>query len=321
GTRMRGIDPGVMVDDDGRVYIALPKPFRLGELDPDKDYAEIKEGSMVYVQDLVTESPDHHFGFEGPSLRKFGNLYYFIYIASEIGQWRPVRMNYLISENIHEGWRFGGTIIDTVHYLNGVNVHGSVEKFGEQLYLSYHRLCPGVPTDLMREMHMERVSMDENGHFMQTIITSSGVRSAFDVGEKIPASTAVWFSGGRGDLRFMHRGVEEPVGSHHWTFPAYPYAWFVEAGQYNGYRYLSLDSAKTVSFRIRTTAPGAVLLLRNACDQAVLARVTLDDTDGTWETVSGVLAKGLSGRYSVCVELETAPTSGQVDFDWFCCHP
>ncbi len=319
GTRMRGIDPGVMTDDDGRVYIALPKPFRLGELDPDKGYAEIKEGSMVSVQHLVAESPDGHFGFEGPSLRKFGKLYYFIYIASEIGQWRPVRMNYLVSENIHEGWRFGGTIIDTYHYLNGVNVHGSVEKFGEQMYLSYHRLCPGVPTDLMREMHMEPISMDENGYFIPAETTSSGVRGAFAPGNSIPASTAVGFSGGRGDIRFMHRGIEIPAGSHRWTFSDYPYAWFDTAGQYNNYRYLDLSGTKTVTFRIRTESEGAVLLLRNADDNTVLARVPLPDTKGEWVDVSGTLPEGLCGRYAVNVELEAVPSSGRVEFDRFCC--
>ena len=319
GTRMRGIDPGVLVDDDGRVYIALPKPFRIGELDPDKGYAEIKEGSFVNVQHLVAESPDGHYGFEGPSLRKFGNRYYFIYIASELGQWRPVRMNYLVSDNIHDGWKFGGMIIDTYDYLNGVNVHGSIAPFGDQLYLAYHRLCPGVSTDLMREMHMERVSMDENGRFIPVTMTSSGVRGSFAPGERIPASTAVYFSGGRGDLRFMHRGTEEPAGSHRWKFHDYPFAWFDTAGQYNGYRYLDLDGAKAVRFRIRTTAPGATLLLRDSDHDTVLARVMLPDTAGEWTDVSGALTGTFVGRYAVNVELETAPAAGRVEFDSFCC--
>ena len=319
GTRMRGIDPGVLVDDDGRVYIALPKPFRIGELDPDRDYAEIKEGTTVYVQDLVAESPDGHYGFEGPSLRKFNGLYYFIYIASELGQWRPVRMNYLVSENMHEGWRFCGTIIDTYDYLDGSNVHGSIAQFGDQLYLAYHRMCPGVPTHFMREMHMEPITIDGDGHFVPVVMTSSGVRGSFAVGETIPASTAVMFSGGRGDLRFMHRGTEEPSGSNHWYFPKYPYAWFDTAGQYNGYRYVELEKAHSVEFCIRTTAPGAVLLLRNYDNAAVLARVPLSDTNGAWTTVSCTLTEGLTGKFTVIVELVSAPTSGRVDFDWFRC--
>lgn len=47
GKRIKGIDPGVLVDDDGRVYIALPSPFRIGELDPDKGYVcRTVEGSQ-----------------------------------------------------------------------------------------------------------------------------------------------------------------------------------------------------------------------------------------------------------------------------------
>ena len=39
------------MDDDGKVYFALPSPFRIGELDPAAGYASIKEGSIVSVQE------------------------------------------------------------------------------------------------------------------------------------------------------------------------------------------------------------------------------------------------------------------------------
>ena len=100
GERIDAIDPGALVDDDGRVYISIPKPFRIGELDPATGYSTIIEDSIVSVAHLTETSPDGYYDFEGPSLRKFNGKYYFIYIASKPGEILPVRMNYLISEDI-----------------------------------------------------------------------------------------------------------------------------------------------------------------------------------------------------------------------------
>ena len=317
GKPIPNIDPGMLTDDDGRVYMAMPSPFRLGELDPDTGYSQIREGSLVSVQHLVEESPDGYYSFEGPSLRKFGGRYYFIYIASKVGEVCPVRMNYLVSENIREGWRFGGTIIDTHEYLNGVNVHGSFEAWEDKFYLSYHRICPGFPLHVTREMSMDELHLREDGSVEPVVMTSSGVRGAFVSGDRIPSATAVFFSGGRGDGRFTLRGVEEPEGSHLWHFADYPFAHFDTVGQYNGYRYVDPSGCRTVTASVRTTGDGGAISIRDTETGVCLATLRLPHTSNQWTEITAPLEATPSGKREIVVELTAAPAEGRVELDWF----
>ena len=318
GKRIPNIDPGVLVDDDGRVYMAMPKPFRLGELDPDADYAEIQESSLISVQHLTAESPDGYYGFEGPSLRKFNGRYYFIYIASKQGEICPVRMNYLVSDNIREGWRFGGTIIDTHEYLSGCNVHGSVEAWGDKFYLSYHRICPGFPAHVTREMSLDELHIREDGSIEPAAMTSSGVRGVFVKNDRIPSATAVFFSGGRGDHRFVLRGTETPEENPKWHCSDYAFAYFDRAGQYNGYRYVDLSDCSVVTCSIRTTSSGGALAVRDPKANAILTTLKLPNTSDQWTKITGCLTTVPSGRREIIVELIQEPDSGRVEFDWFC---
>lgn len=316
GEPISNIDPGMLTDDDGRVYMAMPSPFRLGELDPDTGYAEIKENSVVSVQHLVEETPDGFYCFEGPSLRKFGGRYYFIYIASKKGEVCPVRMNYLVSENIREGWRFGGTIIDTHEYLSGVNVHGSFEAWGDKFYLSYHRICPGFPQHVTREMSMDELHIREDGSIEPVVMTSSGVRGGFVSGDRIPSASAVFFSGGRGDGRFTLRGTEEPEGSHRWHFSGYPFAHFDTVGQYNGYRYVDLSGCQTVTVSVRTNGDGGALCIRDTEAGEPIAAIPLPQTGGQWTEITVPLAATPAGKREITVELTSTPAEGRIELDW-----
>ena len=64
GQELGHIDPGILVDDDGKVYLALPK-FIVAQLDPE-DYSRILPES---VRDMTPFMPTDNEPFEGPSLR------------------------------------------------------------------------------------------------------------------------------------------------------------------------------------------------------------------------------------------------------------
>lgn len=316
GKRMRGIDPGVLVDD-GRVYVALPNPFRIGELDPEKEYADIIPDSIVYVQDIVATTPDGYYAFEGPSLRKFGDLYYYIYIASRLNEGTPVHMKYLISENLKSGWRLGGDIIDTYEYLEAGNVHGSIEEFNGKMYLAYHRPAVGYNTPFTREMSIEEIAVGNDGIITPVIMTSSGVRKAFKKGEKISSASAAWLSGGRSDMRFAHQCKEESVGRFKWSIEGEPYTWFDSVGQSNGYRYVNLNGCHLVSACIRTTDSEAGIIIRNALTGEIIARFSLPDSRGEWVEIATPLISGGCEKCELIIELVSLPYSGRVELDWF----
>ena len=297
--------------------MAMPTPFRLGELDPNVGYSEVKEGSVISLQHLVAESPDGYLGFEGPSLRKFNGRYYFIYIASKREEICPTRMNYLISGNIREGWQFGGTIIDTHEYLLGCNVHGSIESWGDKYYLSYHRICPGFPAHVTREMSMDELHIRNDGSIEPVIMTSSGVRGAFEKGDCIPAASAVFFSGGRGDHRFMLRGEESCEKNPKWRCTDYAFAYFDQIGQYDGYRYVDLTGCTTVTCVVRTEAAGGALIFRDTNANDILTTFNLPDTKGIWVEFTDSLAIIPTDKREIVVELIKAPKAGRVELDWF----
>ena len=325
GERIGNIDPGLLVDGD-RVYMAMPKPFRIGELDRETDYSSVKEDSLIMVEPVIEQADDGYYGFEGPSLRKFGDFYYFIYIASPRDERHPIRMNYLISRDIREGWRFGGTIIDTSGYLDSINVHGSIERFGDDFYLAYHRCAPGMgvinrhgkKVSMTREMSLEKIAVDgKTGEIRQAEITSSGVRDAFAAGEKIYGSTAVFFSeSGRND-RFIAREIGGGEEYFPPRFSGYPLVTFEKAGEYLGFRYIRSNGSGGLTARIKTEAPGAVLSWIDCSGNGILKRVELPDTRGKWEEVGAVGFPLSSGKMELRIELEKMPEKGRVEFDWF----
>lgn len=202
---IRTIDPAALTDDR-RVYIALPGEFLIAQLDPLDESRALKD-TRVCLRSLIEESNPEYFPFEGPSLRKRGDTYYYVYIASRKGENVPTRMNYLYTKTpmIQSSWRFGGTIIDTRDFLRAGNVHGSFCEFKGRWLLSYHRMAPGYAR-FTRTMNLDVLEFDSSGRILPVTRTSSGLTGAFPMGIMIYAFSACQFSGGREDDRFIQGG-------------------------------------------------------------------------------------------------------------------
>jgi len=92
GSGITAIDPGVLVDDDGTVYMATPNKD-IYILDPEKGYAEASSRITIPLLDSFSDTLKF---VEGPSLRKRGDTYYYIFIASPAGgKSTPMYMEYL----------------------------------------------------------------------------------------------------------------------------------------------------------------------------------------------------------------------------------
>ena len=117
--------------------------------------------------------------FEGSSIRKVGDKYYFIYSS-----WQNHELVYGMSDKPDEGFVFGGTIVSTGDVgLNGrkenerLNMtgttHGSIVKVKDQWYVFYHRLTH--KSDYSRQSCAEKIYFDENGFIKQVEVTSAGL--------------------------------------------------------------------------------------------------------------------------------------------------
>ena len=121
------IDPGVLVDDDGRVYIycGYERSF-MAEVNPDNMY-EILDGTLIeHIIPVKPKEIEDGF-FEACSPRKIGDTYYLIYSPN-----RGSRLAYATSDKPTGPFTYRGYLVDNGVDYPGGNDHGSVCKIKDQ---------------------------------------------------------------------------------------------------------------------------------------------------------------------------------------------
>ena len=181
-------DPGVLTEGD-RTYLYTGF-CGYGDMS--------RHGAMVTVleKDMLTvaEAPrfvapgvmycegtgfEGHAFFEAPSIRKRGDLYYFIYSSIQFHE-----LCYAVSREPTKGFEYKGVIVsacdkgidsykpaDKPMYYTANN-HGSMEKIGDDWYIFYHRHTNG--TNYSRQGCFEKLRFNEDGTIRQAEITSCG---------------------------------------------------------------------------------------------------------------------------------------------------
>ena len=309
------IDPSVLVDDDGKVYLAFPN-FYIAQLDP-SDYSRVLPETIV---SMLPWMPQDNEPFEGPSLKKNGNVYYYIYIQNhgkKADGWVPTRMAYLTAKSPLGPYTYAGVIVRNHNYLASTNIHGSIFCWKEQWYAAYH--MPVAQLRRTRTPFIDPIHINSDGTIAECPITSSGVKEAFLPGERIPAASAVVFSGGRGDVRLQIEPVPATDEPYRVSFPAPPYLWLEQPGQYAGWRYLCFtEDVKSVALRFATQSTGATLsVCIDSPDGETLARCVLPDTCGEWRQMDFPLLQKTADKHSVWISLAQPPCNGRVKIDWF----
>ena len=152
-----GFDPGVFVDDDGRVYGYWGFGHSMAaEIDP-ATMCTVKPGTKV-VDGMISgfEEPGIFRFFEASSIRKIKDKYVFIYSRfTADGEFGLPTSNYTLayaySDNPLGPWTYGGTIIDgrarekdeqgnvIPSATPDGNTHGSICEINGQWYVFYHR--------------------------------------------------------------------------------------------------------------------------------------------------------------------------------------
>lgn len=180
------IDPGVLVDDDGRVYIycGYERSFA-AELDS-KNMHEVIDGS--YIDDIIPKEAPFNF-FEACSPRKVGNTYYMIYSP------RPgSRLVYATSSSPMGPYKYGGIIVDNAVDYPGGNNHGSICLINGQWYIFYHRMTNG--TIMSRRGCVERIEILPDGSITQVEMTSLGFEESLSPYQLTTADIACVLKGG-----------------------------------------------------------------------------------------------------------------------------
>lgn len=129
----------------------------------------------------------HEF-FEGPSIRKINNTYYFVYSSIVMHE-----LCYATSKSPVEGFQYGGVIISNCDLgidsykeaqapaAYGANNHGGMVEAEGQWYIFYHRHTNG--TWYSRQGCAEPIEIMEDGRIPQVEMTSCGLNEKPLIGE------------------------------------------------------------------------------------------------------------------------------------------
>ncbi len=174
------IDPGVLVDDDGRVYVYCGyQGSYMCELNSDNMY-EVIDGT--YMENIIPVEEPFEF-FEACSPRKIGDTYYLIYSPR-----KGSRLAYATADSPRGPFTYRGYIVDNSDKYPGGNDHGSICKIKDQWYIFYHRMTNG--TIMSRRGCVERIEILPDGSIPLVKMTSLGFEESLNPYEITPADTA-----------------------------------------------------------------------------------------------------------------------------------
>jgi hypothetical protein len=236
-----GFDPGVLVDDDGRVYGYWGFSQSFGaELDP-ATMATLKPGTEMVVDMVSNLHQDGIFRFfEASSIRKIEDKYVFIFSRwTANGEFGLPDTNYTLayaySDNPLGPWTYGGTLIDARGRETGENgetivsatptgnTHGSICQIGGQWYVFYHRQTGR--NEFARQAMVSPITVEvEKGPGGKVVIsegeyTSEGFAlEGLNPLERHPAAIACWYTGPKpwrqhGDDMFSGSYIEPGYGT------------------------------------------------------------------------------------------------------------
>ena len=189
-------DPGVLVDEDGKVYIYvgfapagfMRAVFKLRGNNIDGSFCLELEKDMKTViggEHPIAPGPkkakgtpwEGHAFFEASSVRKIGKLYYYVY-SSELSH----ELCYAVSNTPTGGFKYGGTIVSIADIgykgndkpLNYTgNTHGGMVELNGQWYIFYHRQTNQVKCS--RQACAETIVIMPDGSITQVEVTSCGL--------------------------------------------------------------------------------------------------------------------------------------------------
>jgi len=150
-----------------------------------EDMLTIEKGPLTIIPGTSvskgTGFEGHEF-FEGSSIRKKDDTYYFIYSSFAMNE-----LCYATSKEPLGGFKYGGVIVSNADMgvdsykpacklmYHGNNNHGSIAEINGQWYVFYHRHTNG--NEFSRQACLEKIQISEDGSINQVPMTSCGANN------------------------------------------------------------------------------------------------------------------------------------------------
>ena len=336
-------DPGVLVDDNGRVYHYtgfspaggfLKKVMPLRGLQIDGGYCMELEPDMITMKgEPVRVIPGHdlavgtsfegHGFFEASSPRKINGTYYLIY-SSELSH----ELCYAVSKFPRRDFVYGGTLVSIgdIGYQGRTepdnytgNTHGGMVQVNGQWYIFYHRQTN--KQKCCRQGCAEKITILPDGSIPQTEMTSCGLNDGPLTGTgTYEARIACNLTSAQGTFPCLKTREKDRKNLHPYFTQEQPdrekppvqYIANLRDGSTAGFKYFALDGLSRISVTVRGDRIGT-LAVRTRPDGSPIAEISCPPAEG-WTERSAVLptpASGLSALYF------TYQGSGHLDFSAF----
>ena len=334
-------DPGVLRDDDGRIYLytglsylkdAPMRKYLAGVFQIDGSYCVELEKDMLTLKsepvlavpgEIMSEGTDFegHGFFEASSPRKINGRYYMIYSSVKSHD-----LCYAVSESPVDGFKYGGIIVSigdigiveegkAVNYLS--NTHGGLVEIEGQWYVFYHRHTNRHRNS--RQMCAERIKIAEDGKIAQTEITSCGLNEGPLQGTgRYEARIACNLSSASGTFMYQKEKTAEEEMHPYFTQDGEDrednpnqYIANLRDGAWTGFKYFDIRQSSRIRISVRGNAEGE-MLVQDEKNGEIRAVIPIQpSTDWQEELGEFHIEPGVHALYF------TYKGRGSMDWQWF----
>ncbi len=294
------IDPGVLVDDDGRTYIycGFERSF-MAEINSDNMYEVLDNTCIEHIIPCEAQTEggfdekDKCF-FEAASMRKVGDTYYMIYSPK-----RGCRLAYATSDSPTGPFTYRGYIVDNGVDYPGGNDHGSIVCIKGQWYIFYHRTTNN--TIMSRRGCVERIEILPDGTIPTVEMTSLGFEKSLSPYKITDADIACVLKNGA--FVTEHNVFERVITN-------------IKDGCVMGYKYFDFGEdfgSKTMDFAVQVKGCGCnahLHILIDGEDGEEIGVCEIGHDGGTALTV----VKSVTGRHSVFFRVTTDYSGWAADY-------
>jgi hypothetical protein len=276
-------DPGVLVDDDGKIYLYWGGgSSHMAQLDP-KTMVDILPDT--YRENILPKEAPYHFQ-EGISPHKINGLYYLVYAQGE-------NKAYATSKSPTGPFEYRGVIVSQKVDANSGNIHGGLAQLNGQWHVFYHRMTN--QSVFSRRACVERISIEEDGSIKQVEQTSLGFEKALNPYKVTPADIACVFRGGS-YVTELNKRTHPVMGNKDGCVVGYKYFDFGDA------ILPSQKSLFTLQFRDGETSGKIEVWLGDPKDKGEkLGDVPVGNQplgEGAWREIT-IPVRNISGRHAV----------------------
>lgn len=308
-------DPGVLVDDDGRVYLYSGFYFRVPAIVTGGKRLRFDGGYVVELApDMVTIKtpqkllfPKHGSGafqnhefFEASSIRKYQDKYYFVYSSRQNHE-----LCYAVSGHPTEGFTYGGTLVSNgdifPHGTEGFrgtlgarnyigNNHGGMLELDGEYYIFYHRQTNR--SSYARQVCAERLMRNADGSFVQAEMTSCGLNGGALAGKgRYEARIACNLRAKEGTGRYDGWNPRGRLKAHPYFTQdkkdkdpdARQYIANMRDGAAAGFKYFFFERLQEIKVTIRGKAKGCLWVYGDEEGKETVARIPVESGNHVWK--------------------------------------